>query len=62
MPDKKYVTSEDFDKFVNNDFFHVENSVDRIKSSVDWIKGIMALLIPLVLATLGVVITLALRE
>lgn len=55
---KEYVTSDQFDTFVNNHFEHLKTKVDTVKSDVFFLKGSLALIVPLLFAILGVVFTI----
>lgn len=55
MPRKRYLTEETFQAFLDNHWLHLSRQVWQI-------KGGLVVLIPLVLAILAMVITLALRK
>lgn len=58
----KYLTEKKFKKFVNNDFAHLEDEVNLVHQKLEFLKGQIWFVIPVVLSVLGLVITLALKS
>ena len=55
----QFLSEKRFDKFIENDFAHLESALSATKGRVNYILGTLVVLVPLVLAILGIVVTLA---
>ena len=56
-----WLTKSEFKKFVENDHTHLIHRVGKIERTVSFIKGQLLVLIPLVLAVLGLVFILIIK-
>ena len=51
----RYLTIEEFNAWRSNDFCHVVTAVNKIKGAVNIMRGTLIVLVPLILAILGLV-------
>lgn len=59
--EKQYLEKKHWDKFLDNEFVHLENKVEQMDKKISYISGGMVILIPLVLTILGLIVTIIAR-
>lgn len=50
------------ERIVNNDLKHINQQMNKLQTSIAFLKGELVIIIPLVLAVLGVVISLLVKK